>query len=444
VVHDNTDVNGEFRVVVAGGTYILRLFPVLESGLLPLNTAEIVVSADLDLGTFVLQAGVFVEGFVFDDVGAPAPNIDIDLIDEVSGIDQLLAGDLTDATGFFRSVVAPGSYVVQYEPPPSTGLLPLSLSGVSIPADTVLPDVFLQAGFIVEGFVVDSFAQPVPGVDIDFVDSPTGVDQPLVGDLTDDAGFFRTVVAGGTYRVQYEPPIPFLPAEIDGVSIPADTVLPDVCLQAGFIVEGFVVDAGGTPVGDVDTDWFVDGTCDQVFTIDDSTDATGHFELALAPGIYKVFFIPGAGNGLFPESLEAQNVGPGDTVLPTQQLPAQPLLSDACDGLDNDCDGAIDEGCGIQLQLQGTLMTWSGVADATGYDVLAGNLGQLTQTGDFASSTTACLADDLAVTELPDPDPIAPGEAFWYLVRSVYPESVGSYGSPPRDAGIDNSPSACP
>jgi len=444
IVHDNTDVAGQFRVVVSAGNYFVRLYPPVEDRLLPSSTPETVLAADLDLGVLVLQPGVWVEGYVFDDGGVPASDIDIDLIDETSGTGLLLRGDLTDATGFFRTVAPPGSYTVHYEPPPSTGLLPLVVNGAAVLADTVLPSVFLQAGFIVEGLVIDSGGQPIPGVDIDIIDSATGVGQFLVGDLTDETGFFRTVVAAGLYRVQYEPPLPFLPTEVGSVSVVADTTLPAQTLQTGVIVSGLIVDPDGGPVASVDTDWFVDGTCTQLFTKHDSTDVSGHFALALPAGVYRVILGPPPGSGVFRVILEGQAVGPADTTLLTQHLPFRPMLGDTCDGLDNDCDGAVDEGCGIQLLRDKVTMAWSSVPLATGYDVVVGDLQLLRQTGDFGGATTACLADDQAATAFAESDPIGPGELFWYLVRSVFADSVGSYGSPLQDTGVDSAPAACP
>lgn len=136
-----------------------------------------------------------------------------------------------------------------------------------------------------------------------------------------------------------------------------------------------------------------------------------------------------------------------------------PGAAEVCDGLDNDCDAVADNApvpggipfLTVQPSGNETLLSWSSLSQATGYDVVRGDLSILISSGgDFASATQACLADDLGGTSLSVTDAPATDGGFWYLVRPVNCGGHGSYdsGGPaqvrPRDGGINSSTSSCP
>ena len=96
-------------------------------------------------------------------------------------------------------------------------------------------------------------------------------------------------------------------------------------------------------------------------------------------------------------------------------------------------------------------LQWTPVPDATGYDVVRGDLGTLLGTGgDFSAATAECLADDYGPTTLPCTDVPPRGRASWFLVRGVTPSQVGTFDQDGagqvglRDAEIEASPLACP
>ncbi len=97
------------------------------------------------------------------------------------------------------------------------------------------------------------------------------------------------------------------------------------------------------------------------------------------------------------------------------------------------------------------LLSWPATADATGYDVVKGSLTILgSSAGDFAVSTTGCLANDLESTGTSDDAPVSSGDGLWYLVRPVNCGGNGTYDSggmaqaAPRDGEITASALSCP
>jgi hypothetical protein len=139
-----------------------------------------------------------------------------------------------------------------------------------------------------------------------------------------------------------------------------------------------------------------------------------------------------------------------------------PGAVEVCNGLDDDCNESVDEGISAPQEtpvLTATktapaeiILEWSLVADATGYDAVKGSLGGLVGTdGDFTSSVSECLENDLAVVTTIDLEIPSADQGLWYLVRAVnscggngtYDDGGGNQvGS--RDAEIDASAQHCP
>ncbi len=104
------------------------------------------------------------------------------------------------------------------------------------------------------------------------------------------------------------------------------------------------------------------------------------------------------------------------------------------------------QNAGLSAQL-----SWPVIPNATAYDVVLGDLGQLLLSGgDFSEGTTRCIANDSTGTLHYDRTSIGVGEVIFYLVRGLNPSFVGSYDVPgagqvgSRDAEIAASIGACP
>jgi hypothetical protein len=103
------------------------------------------------------------------------------------------------------------------------------------------------------------------------------------------------------------------------------------------------------------------------------------------------------------------------------------------------------------LVVDPALLLWDPEPDATGYDIVQGDLALLLESGgNFTVATTACLDDDRSINDIPISGEPDSGQGFWFLVRAMNCAADGSYdtgsgfqvGS--RDSEIDASPSSCP
>jgi hypothetical protein len=129
-----------------------------------------------------------------------------------------------------------------------------------------------------------------------------------------------------------------------------------------------------------------------------------------------------------------------------------------CDGLDNNCDGSVDEGFPTpgqvdQLSFSSDTqnLSWASVPFADSYDLVKGGLMPLHSSGgDFTNSLLGCLENDGADTVATDPTVPAVGQGLFYLVRAKAACKTGTYNSGQpgqqgdRDPKVAASPVTCP
>ncbi|HKQ98073.1 MAG TPA: MopE-related protein [Candidatus Polarisedimenticolia bacterium] len=142
-------------------------------------------------------------------------------------------------------------------------------------------------------------------------------------------------------------------------------------------------------------------------------------------------------------------------------IPGTPV-TEACNAIDDDCDGPIDEGV-PPVSLPGPDLTvsasganasiaWTPAPNGQAGDLVTGSLSLLrSAAGNYASATTGCLANDVFPRSAIDANTPPVGDGFFYVARDVnscsgpgtYDEgSASQVGS--RDAGIQSSAGACP
>ena len=105
----------------------------------------------------------------------------------------------------------------------------------------------------------------------------------------------------------------------------------------------------------------------------------------------------------------------------------------------------------LLLWLDGSLVSWTGVAGASGYDVVRGDLAALRAgQGNFGAAAQACVANDQPQTSVRVEELPALGGGIWILGRPVTPAGPGTYdnGGPgqigSRDPSLQSAPLACP
>ncbi|HEX6884287.1 MAG TPA: carboxypeptidase-like regulatory domain-containing protein [Planctomycetota bacterium] len=139
VPDDNTDVLGNFSVVVALNTYDLSLCPDDATGLAGARLDGLSITGPTSLGILTLPVGLRLSGTVVDQRGAPAAGVDVDVFDASTGAALPLCNDNTNAAGAYSVRVPAGTYDVVFTPGAAGAAAGGDWHrGVVLAADTVL------------------------------------------------------------------------------------------------------------------------------------------------------------------------------------------------------------------------------------------------------------------------------------------------------------------
>ena len=290
---DNTDDNGDYQMLVPQGTYDINVAPLPETRLLPGIAYGVAVFGDITRN-FVVEPGFLLYGTVRDSNGAGVGGVDLDIRHSNNGVDLFTPGDDTDESGYYQVVLPQfGIYDIVYKPlavPPY--LAPIREDSTAVNSDTQL-DVVLPDGILLYGTVLTSFGAGVLDVDIDAIDVLSDLSVPLVGDYTDSTGQYQTVIAPGTYHLEFEPPRTRRLASIKLIeqSIFANSQY-DISLDTGIVVSGTITRENDTPVVDVRITAVESVSQQEAHTPGNKSDSTGFYEILVKPETYDLIYSP--------------------------------------------------------------------------------------------------------------------------------------------------------
>jgi len=333
VDNDNTDLLGNFSIVLPTGQFDIEFEPAAGTLYVPLEVSGVVVNGTTPLGDITLPFGVRLSGVVVDSLLLPVGQVKVKTIDPVTGLEVFNIRNTTDITGAYELVVAPGSYDLQLIPQRGSVWLPRQVGGVLMTADTTLPDLPLDSGALISGTVIDGSGNPADAVDLDFVSSWTGHARFTPTDNTDANGQFAIAVPPGTYDIRFDPPpaTGLAPGEMIAFGFPASTVLPTVQLQTAVIVSGLVQDGVGAPQTGLDLDFLMPASAQESASSRDTTDGLGAFSATVNPGSYDVRVNPfpasGLGQVVVPNVAASADVNLGILTLPAATAPAVTAVS---------------------------------------------------------------------------------------------------------------------
>ncbi len=228
---DVTDAQGEFEVNVPSGLYRVAFDPTNAPGptLAPAQIFDVAVIGNTEIPDVILVPGIHVVGEVLGPGSQGVAGVDLDLVDDVTGIKMFTPGDDTDAQGFFEFVTEPGTYVVRVQPAVSTRLIVAEFGPVPMTTDPVdLTSVLepLVEGVWLTGTATSSSGIPLAAVDVDVRFAGTIDEVPLLGDATGTNGTYQVVVPTGNFDLDFAPPpgSAYQAVTHPGVAIVADAV----------------------------------------------------------------------------------------------------------------------------------------------------------------------------------------------------------------------------
>jgi hypothetical protein len=303
--HDNTDVNGNFSIVVPAGTYTFNFdapacLPVYSDRL-----PSVTVNSAQALATITLKDAVPVTGQVLDENGLPLANAKLKFYDVTQVTSPRIgsARDRTDASGNFNILVPEGTYDVNIEPPVGRNLLVYHINNLVVGPAGGSPGVLqMSTGTLLTGRVLGPGGVPQENVNINVLDHVSRTKQRTAHDATDANGDFTLVVNPGLYDIHYDPPVcsPMAPMTQDSVLVAGNSTLPVMDVVNGIHLTGLVTDPAALPVAAADLDVYPAGGVQKLYSPLDNTSATGVYDVLVPPGLYDVRFVPGAPTRLRP------------------------------------------------------------------------------------------------------------------------------------------------
>lgn len=298
---DYTIIDGTFSTKVVPGFWDVQFTASPASTplqMVPRELRDVLINDITDLGDVRLREGRFLTGTVLNPVGVPVVNADVDARDLITDEKIVTPGDNTNSAGVFGIWVPAGQLEIEIDPPNGSTLVPL-LQEVIVPVTGLnLGILTMEEGVAVSGVVVDATSTVVPGVDLDFIISATGLEIPTADDNANSSGQFSVQVVPDTYDIAFRPSFVtgLAPLVISAVSVVSNTDLGTVILPQGSALTGTIL-AGGLAVEGAEIELLIPASGQNTYLFGNDTDGLGAFALRQTPGIYDLRVVPPVGSG---------------------------------------------------------------------------------------------------------------------------------------------------
>jgi len=203
---DNTDESGFYQIILPQyGTFdVLYKPPVVSPYLAPILLQGIYLPEDMAVDV-TAPYGYLLSGLIQNGSGIGVYGVDIDAEDASSGIDMPLVGDHTDSSGQFASVLVPGIYHLEIEPPIQRCLEARKLFDFALNENTSIVES-LDTGMVVSGIVSNQYGSPMPDVKIIAIESYTLQEIFLPGNMTNLQGYYQILIHPDTYNLIFTTP----------------------------------------------------------------------------------------------------------------------------------------------------------------------------------------------------------------------------------------------
>lgn len=230
---DSSGPTGVFTVNVPMGPLEVRFDTsgqtgqVLASTAVAVDTSGVSAGGTFDMGDVLMPPGFRITTVIRNSQNQPVEGVDTDTVDATTGETIYTPGDSSSSNGLVSVTVPAGTYDFQVCPNPNTLLQSKEIAGLTLGPDVNLGITTLDSGVLLSGSVALTGGGSLQGVDVDAVDTTTGLPVFACNDNTNPSGTYQFVVPTGTYDVIFTPPYsaPFGSDESLGVLVTGNTTV---------------------------------------------------------------------------------------------------------------------------------------------------------------------------------------------------------------------------
>lgn len=299
-----TDASGGFTTTITPlGDYRITIFPMpapLSSAVVDRIEDIVVGSTPNNLGTIVLEAGVFLSGRVVNTAGTPLVEVDLEFVVGPGGQPLDLSPSHTNGAGRFTVALPHGQSDVHFEPgaPPYYGgnsSAPLSVSFDMTEAIDV-GDIVLPAGYGLSGRVLRAAdGTAVADLDFEFFDRVSQRPAFVPKDKTDEFGNFVVILPASSYDLRFKPRESegLAAKELADITVPPGQALGTIALDEGLRLSGTVRGADGSKHAGVEISLLDPSSGTRVYLGDPVlTKGSGRYEALVPGGTFDLAFSP--------------------------------------------------------------------------------------------------------------------------------------------------------